>query len=119
MTKLYDDQNIFAKILRGDIPNNRVLENAYVLAFHDIAPKAPIHIVLIPKKSYVDADDFGAHASDAETKAMFQAITDIVKSENLMDGYRLIANTGVHGGQEVPHFHMHILGGEPIGKLRG
>ncbi len=119
MSKSYDDQNIFAKILRGEIPNNTVLENDHVLAFRDIAPHAPVHILVIPKKPYVDADDFGTHASADEAQAMFQAIADIVRSENLKDGYRLIANTGAHGGQEVPHFHMHILGGEVIGKLRG
>lgn len=119
MTKIYDDTNIFARILRREIPNNTVLDNDHVLAFRDIAPQAPVHILVIPKNQYVDADDFGARASDREAGAFFKAIADIVLSENLTNGYRLIANTGAHGGQEVPHFHMHILGGEPMGKLRG
>lgn len=118
MSRTYDPNNVFAKILRGEIPCKKAFENDHVLAFHDIGPQAPVHILVIPKGPYVDADDFGARASVAETDAMFKAIAEIVKQENLADGYRLIANTGAHGGQEVPHFHMHILGGEPIGKMR-
>lgn len=115
----YDTNNIFAKILRGEIPCNTVFENEFILAFRDITPKAPVHILVIPKGEYIDATDFGASASSTEHAAFFNAIAVIVAQENLADkGYRLIANTGDHGGQEVPHFHMHILGGEPIGPLR-
>lgn len=115
----YDDNNIFARILRGEIPCTKVFETDHVLAFRDIAPHAPVHILVIPKGAYVNADDFGAKASGDEIAAFFKAIADIVAQEGLQeDGYRLIANTGVHGGQEVPHFHMHILAGEKIGPLR-
>ena len=116
----YDANNIFARILRGEIPNKTVLENDHVLAFHDAFPKAPVHILIIPKNPYTDASDFGARASAAEKAAMFDAVASVTKEQNLIEnGYRLIANTGEHGGQEVPHFHMHILGGEPVGPMRG
>ena len=115
----YDDQNIFAKILRGEIPCDKVYEDDHVLAFNDISPLAPVHILVIPKGAYVAINDFGANASAEEIAAFYRAIDVIVKEKNLSEsGFRCIANTGDHGGQEVPHFHMHILGGEPIGKLR-
>jgi histidine triad (HIT) family protein len=114
----YDDNNIFAKILRGEIPNNTVFENEHVLAFRDIAPQAPVHILVIPKNAYISAEDFGDKASDLEIAAVHRAISDIVKQENLSsDGFRIIANTGDHGGQEVPHLHYHILGGESLGPM--
>ena len=115
----YDDQNIFAKILRGEIPCDKVYEDEHVLAFNDIAPLAPVHILVIPKGAYIAIDDFGGQASAEEITAFYRAIDMIVKEQNLSEsGFRCIANTGEHGGQEVPHFHMHILGGELIGKLR-
>lgn len=114
----YDPDNIFAKILRGEIPNNTVLENDHVLAFRDIAPQAPVHILVIPKGAYTSIDDFTAHASDSEIIAFNRALAKIIDTENLAEhGFRCIANTGMHGGQEVPHFHMHILGGKPLGKM--
>ena len=115
----YDTNNIFARILRGEIPNKTVFEDDHVLSFHDAFPKAPVHILVIPKGAYTDAGDFAARASDAEKLAFFAALDTVIKQEALQDkGYRLIANTGEHGGQEVPHFHMHILAGEPIGPMR-
>ncbi len=115
----YDDQNIFAKILRGEIPSDSVYEDESVLAFRDIAPLAPVHILVIPKGKYVSIDDFGANGSAKEIAAYYSAISKIAAQEGLQqNGFRCIANTGDHGGQEVPHFHMHILGGEAIGPLR-
>ncbi len=114
----YDSNNIFAKILRGEIPNNTVYEDDHVLAFKDIRPQAKVHVLVIPKGAYVSAQDFGAKASDAEIAALSRAISKITQDLGLAEsGYRLIANTGGHGHQEVPHYHVHILGGQPIGKM--
>ncbi|MCB9978918.1 MAG: HIT domain-containing protein [Rhodospirillales bacterium] len=115
---LYDDSNIFAKILRGDIPCQKVLEGPHVLAFPDLYPKAPTHILVIPKGAYVDIADFGARASEAEITAFWRAVADIAAQAGLKDsGFRVIANAGANGGQEVPHFHVHILGGCPLGPM--
>lgn len=114
----YDKDNIFAKILRGEIPCDKVYEDDHVLAFNDIAPQAPVHILVIPKKAYISIDDFGAKAEPEEAKALFGAIHKITEEKNLQErGFRVIANTGKEGGQEVPHFHMHILGGAPCGPM--
>ncbi len=114
----YNNQNIFAKILRGEIPNDTVYEDDYVLAFRDIAPQAPIHILVIPKGEYINIADFNTTAPDALVKGFYKAIATIVAQEGLEDtGFRCITNTGTHGGQEVPHYHMHILGGKPIGPM--
>lgn len=114
----YDDENIFAKILRGEIPNDTVYEDDHVLAFRDIAPQAPSHILVIPKGRYVSIDDFGANASAEEIKGFYAAVAKIAEQEGLAeDGFRCIANTGMNGGQEVPHFHLHILGGQKIGPM--
>jgi len=114
----YDENNIFAKILRGEIPCNKVFENDHVLAFHDIAPQRKIHIVVIPKGAYTDIADFNGRASDDEILDFYRALEKISQQENMIgEGFRTIANTGDFGGQEVPHFHMHLLGGEPVGKL--
>ena len=114
----YDDNNIFAKILRGEIPNDTVYEDEYVLAFKDISPQAPVHVLVIPKGKYIAIDDFGKNASAEEIKGFYAAVSKIVEQENLKDdGYRTIANTGLNGGQEVPHFHLHILGGRKIGPM--
>ncbi len=114
----YDDQNIFAKILRGDIPCDKVFEDDHVLAFRDIAPQAATHILVIPKGAYVSIDDFGAKASEQEIAAFYRAVSKIAQDAGLSEnGYRVIANTGEHGGQEVPHFHAHILGGEKLGAM--
>lgn len=114
----YDSSNIFAKILRGEIPNNTVYEDDHVLAFKDIRPQAQVHVLVIPKGAYVSAQDFGAQASAAEIAAMARAISKITQDLGLAEtGYRLIANTGAHGHQEVPHYHVHILGGQPLGRM--
>ena len=114
----YDSNNIFAKILNGDIPCNKAYEDEHVLAFHDITPQAPVHVLVIPKGEYVSIDDFGANASEAEIVGFYSAVAKITKDLGLSEnGFRCIANTGKHGGQEVPHFHMHILGGAPIGAM--
>ena len=114
----YDDNNIFAKILRGDIPCKKVYEDDHVLAFHDIAPKAPVHVLVIPKGKYIAIDDFGANASAAVIKAFYAAVAKIAAEQNVKEsGFRVIANTGLNGGQEVPHFHVHILGGRELGPM--
>ena len=117
-TDPYDDSNIFARILRGELPSKKVYEDDYVLAFHDINPLAPVHILVIPKGPYVSWDDFSARASDAEIAAFTRAVGKIARDENLVErGYRVLANTGLRGGQEVPHLHMHIFGGAPLGPM--
>jgi diadenosine tetraphosphate (Ap4A) HIT family hydrolase len=114
----YDDNNIFAKILKGQIPCTKVYEDEHVLAFNDIAPQAPVHVLVIPKGEYISIDEFGAKASPEEIKGFFAAVDKIAAQEGLKEGgFRCIANTGLNGGQEVPHFHIHILGGVKIGPL--
>lgn len=114
----YDNDNIFAKILRGEIPNQTVYEDEHVLAFNDISPQAPVHILVIPKGAYISIDDFGANASAEEIKAFYAAVSKIVEDKALKEeGFRVICNTGLNGGQEVPHFHAHILGGKRLGPM--
>ena len=119
----YDKNNIFAKILRNEIPCDKVFENEYSLAFNDISPQAKVHILVIPKNPYVDVDDFSKNASKDEIASLMQAVAEVCKIKKLSideggNGFRLIANTGPDGSQEVPHFHYHVLGGEPL-RLRG
>ena len=115
---IYDDNNIFAKILRGEIPNDTVYEDEHVLAFNDIAPQAPVHILIIPKGRYISIDDFGEHATVEEIKAFYAAISKIVEDKGLKEeGFRVISNAGLDGGQEVPHYHSHILGGRRLGPM--
>lgn len=117
--KLYDDNNIFALILRGDIPCNKVDECAHTLSFEDINPQAKTHILVIPKGAYIDMDDFAERASAEEQSAFMTAIGRVARGAGLAEGgYRVISNIGTNGHQEVPHLHMHILGGEPIGPMR-
>ena len=114
----YDDQNIFAKILRGEIPNRTVYENDWALAFHDINPQAPTHILVIPKGAYVSWDDFAAKASEAEIAGFVRAVGTVARDLGLVEpGYRLLANVGQHGHQEVPHLHVHLFGGRPLGAM--
>lgn len=114
----YDDQNVFAKILRGEIPSQKVYEDDWAYAFHDIAPQAPTHILVIPKGPYVSWDDFSARASAEEIAGFVRAVGHIAREAGLVEpGYRLLANIGDHGGQEVPHFHVHIFGGKPLGRM--
>ncbi|TPG10960.1 histidine triad nucleotide-binding protein [Sphingomonas oligophenolica] len=117
-TQPYDDQNIFAKILRDEIPSNRVYEDDYAIAFHDIAPVAPTHILVIPRGSYVSWDDFSARASDAEIAGFIRAVGTVARDAGLVaPGYRLLANTGAQSGQEVPHLHVHIFAGRRLGPM--
>jgi diadenosine tetraphosphate (Ap4A) HIT family hydrolase len=114
----YDDNNIFAKILRGDIPCNKCDEDEYTLSFYDIAPQAPVHVLVIPKGRYVDYTDFAANASDAEIVAFNAAIHRVAEKTGISKtGYRMISNVGSDGHQEVPHLHMHVVGGAPTGPM--
>lgn len=114
----YDPQNIFARILRGEIPCKRVHEDGFALAFHDINPLSPTHVLVIPKGSYVSAADFHLGASDAEIAGFWRAVALIAKSLGLeASGYRLLANMGEDAGQEVPHFHVHLCGGRRLGRM--
>lgn len=114
----YDPNNIFAKILRGEIPNKTIYEDEHVLAFHDVFPKKKIHALIIPKGAYKNVAIAGEKASDAELAALLRAVPKVVDLLGIKDsGFRLITNNGEHGGQEVPHLHLHIVGGEPVGKM--
>lgn len=114
----YDDSNVFARILRGEIPCKKIHEGPHVLAFADLHPKAPVHILVIPKGKYVDVADFGARADTGEVAAFWQAVATIAQESGLRErGFRVIANAGANGGQEVPHFHVHILGGKALGPM--
>ena len=114
----YDKNNVFAKILRGEIPCEKIYENSYVLAFHDVSPQKKIHALVIPKGEYVDLDDFNNKASDKEIIAINKAITLVSNLLGSKDkGYRVLTNIGNDGGQEVPHLHFHIFAGEKIGKM--
>ncbi|WP_340110404.1 HIT domain-containing protein [Pikeienuella sp. HZG-20] len=117
----YDNQNVFAKILRGEIPNATVMETEHTLAFNDIAPQAPAHVLVIPKGPYMNYDHFAAEATDAEIVDFTRVVGAVAKKVGLTPdaggaGYRLIANTGENGVQEVPHLHVHVLGGRPLGR---
>ena len=108
----YDAGNIFARILRGEIPCDKVYEDEWAFAFHDINPQAPVHLLVVPKGAYVSWDDFSAKASDAEIAGFIRAVGTVARDAGLVDpGYRLLANLGQHGHQEVPHLHVHVLGG--------
>jgi len=114
----YDKNNIFAKIIRSEIPCKKVYENDYVLAFHDINPQKNIHVLVIPKGEYLDLDDFNSRASDKEIVALNKAITHVSNLLGAKDnGYRALTNVGSDGGQEVPHLHFHIFAGENIGNM--
>lgn len=119
----YDNDNIFAKILRGEIPNTTVYEDDDILAFNDIAPQMPVHVLVIPKRPYVDIDDFSANGTAEEIGNFFVKVGEIARSLGLhKDGYRVVTNNGQNAGQNVPHFHVHILGGRKIeegGMARG
>ncbi len=114
----YDDANIFARILRGEIPAQTVYEDEHALAFHDVSPQAAVHVLVIPKGAYVSWDDFSARAGDAEIAGFVRAVGHVARLLGLVEpGYRLIANTGGHGGQEVPHLHVHLVGGARLGAM--
>jgi diadenosine tetraphosphate (Ap4A) HIT family hydrolase len=117
-TKPYDSTNIFARILRGEIPANKIFEDEHALAFHDINPQAPVHILVIPKGAYVSWDDFSERASGEEIAGFVKAVGHVARSQGMVTrGYRLLANVGRNGGQEVPHLHVHIFGGGPLGPM--
>ena len=117
-TQPYDDNNIFAKILRGEIPSSTVYEDDWALAFEDINPQAEIHILVIPKGRYVSWDDFSEKAAADEIAGFVRAVGIVAREKGLVEpGYRMMANIGAHGGQEVPHLHVHLFGGEPLGPM--
>ena len=117
-TQPYDDNNIFARILRGEIPSRTVYEDEHALAFNDINPLSPTHILVIPKGPYVSWDDFSARASDSEIAGFVRAVGRVARDAGLVEtGYRLLANTGLNSGQEVPHLHVHIFAGRPLGPM--
>jgi diadenosine tetraphosphate (Ap4A) HIT family hydrolase len=114
----YDPGNIFARILRGELPAKTVLESEHSLAFHDINPLSPIHVLVIPKGAYVSWDDFSAKASDAEIADFTRTIGKVAATVGAdQQGYRVLSNVGKRGGQEVPHLHVHIFGGAPLGPM--
>ena len=122
MAYSYDDQNIFAKILRGEIPNDTVLDTEHALAFKDINPRAPVHVLVIPKGAYVNFDHFSSQATDEEIAGFAKAAAEVAKITGVAEsaggnGYRTIANAGYDGVQEVPHYHLHILGGRRMGPM--
>tara|TARA_Y100001970_G_C14209343_1_gene845992 strand:+ start:1027 stop:1392 length:366 start_codon:yes stop_codon:yes gene_type:complete len=117
----YDEQNIFAKILRGEIPCKKIYEDDFILSFHDINPQKKIHALVIPKGKYIDLDDFSQNATNEEIAGLIKGITAVAKKLGISsiqgDGYRALANISDNGGQEVPHLHFHLFGGEKIGKM--
>ncbi len=114
----YDDTNIFARILRGEIPSRRVFEDEWAVAFHDINPQAPTHVLVIPRGRYVSLADFTTQASDAEIAGFWRAVARVARDLGAEpNGYRVLANMGEHAGQEVPHFHVHIFAGRPLGRM--
>ena len=117
----YDDNNIFAKILRGEIPCKKIYEDDYVLSFHDVNPQKKIHALIIPKGKYIDLDDFNVKASDKEIVELIKGISTVAKKLGISldtgKGYRTLSNLSEHGGQEVPHLHFHLFGGENVGKM--
>jgi diadenosine tetraphosphate (Ap4A) HIT family hydrolase len=114
----YDDSNVFARILRGELPAKRVYEDEFALAFHDINPQAPIHILVIPKGAYVSWDDFSTRGGAEEIAGFVRAVGRIAREQGLVaPGYRLLANVGADSGQEVPHLHVHLFGGRGLGPM--
>jgi histidine triad (HIT) family protein len=117
-TRPYDEANIFARILRGELPCNKVYEDEHALAFHDINPQAPVHILVIPKGAWVSWDDFSERAPAEEIAGFVRAVGHVAREAGLVaPGYRLLANAGMNSGQEVPHLHVHIFGGRPLGPM--
>jgi histidine triad (HIT) family protein len=118
----YDKNNIFAKILRGEIPCKKIYEDKYTLAFHDVNPQKKVHVLVIPKGEYINLDDFSSNASEEEISGLIKGISIVAKKVGISEevkggGYRSLVNIGKNGGQEVPHLHFHIFGGEKIGKM--
>ena len=118
MNESYDTQNIFAKILRSEIPCNKILENDYALAFSDINPQSPIHILIIPKQAYLNFHDFMENASTKEIEFFWKLVNDVINVSKISQkGFRIISNSGDDGNQDVPHFHLHVLGGKNLGRM--
>ena len=118
MSKDYDKNNIFARILRSEVPCNKIQENDYALAFSDINPQAPIHILIIPKKSYIDFHDFIENASIKEIEFFWKLVNEVIILNKISKkGFRIISNSGDDGNQDVPHFHVHLLGGNNLGRM--
>ena len=114
----YDDNNIFARILRGELPCRKAYETDYAFAFHDINPQAPVHVLVIPKGKFMSMDDFSRNASAEEIAGLWRAVGEVAQSLGLVeDGYRILSNHGAHAHQEVPHLHIHIFGGRPLGPM--
>ena len=117
----YDDNNIFAKILKGEIPCDKIYEDEFVLSFHDINPQKKVHALVITKGKYIDLDDFSANASSEEIVGLIKGISKVASQLGISigtgKGYRALANISEHGGQEVPHLHFHLFGGEKVGKM--
>jgi diadenosine tetraphosphate (Ap4A) HIT family hydrolase len=114
----YDDSNIFARILRGELPAKTIHEDEWAVAFHDIAPQAPIHVLVIPRGRYVSLADFAGQASEAEIAGFWRAVARVARDLGLeQPGYRILSNMGENAGQEVPHFHVHLFGGRPLGRM--
>ena len=120
MNNLYDLENIFAKILRSEIPCNKILENEYALAFSDINAQAPIHTLVIPKNPFINFYEFTKNASTKENESFWKLVNDVIEHYKVeTEGFRIISNSGSNGNQEVPHFHIHLLGGENLGRMIG
>ena len=120
MNNLYDENNIFAKILRSEVPSNKILENEHALAFSDINPQAPIHILVIPKNPYINFYDFTKHAPTKEQESFWKLVNEIIEHYKVeVEGFRIITNSGNNGNQDVPHFHIHLLSGGNLGKMIG
>ena len=114
----YDDTNVFARILRGELPAKRVFENDHALVIHDLQPLSPIHLLAMPKGAYVSMDDFTARGSAEEVAALFAAVAEAARQTGAnAQGYRIVSNVGKRGGQEIAHLHVHVLGGEPLGPI--
>jgi len=114
----YDDQNVFARILRGELPNRTVYEDEWALAFHDIAPQAPVHVLVIPRGAYVSWDDFSERGTAEEIAGFVRAVGHVARKLGLVaPGYRLLVNNGLEGGQEIAHLHVHIFAGRPLGPM--
>jgi diadenosine tetraphosphate (Ap4A) HIT family hydrolase len=117
-TQAYDDRNVFAKILRGEIPCRKVFEDEHALAFEDINPQAPVHVLVIPKGAYVSWDDFSARGSEAEIAGLVRAVGQVAREAGLVaPGYRVLVNTGLDSHQEIPHLHVHVFAGRPLGPM--
>src|SRR3982751_643544 len=117
-TQAYDDNNIFARLLRGEVPSKKVYEDQHAIAFDDVNPLAPTHVLVIPRGPYVSWNDFTDRASDAEIAGFVRPVGEVAREAGLVnDGYRLLTNVGMNANQQVPHLHVHVFGGRPLGPM--